>query len=253
MADDGGSAASAKSKTVDNTQEATSARASLCGSREGRVSGEENLEDNPEGAVKATTDIHKDRAVEKLPDLAAPKPGRVKAVAYVKKSRKRVLVEALGSDEEGPADGDEDDEEMPEPKQKRESKQKSPRIFRRAGEGNEFMIQFPATMGCGGMRLGTAASVSAVVINGPFQKEDKLDNQAHVRIIKSALLNALSEDQQAKFAEAEAALPEAALTAFALQRVETMRVCGLNVIPKLKSFLNKHFFGETPGSRFKGA
>ena len=100
--------------------------------------------------------------------------------------------------------------------------------------------------------MGTAASVSAVVINGPFQKEDKLDSQAHVRIIKSAVLNALSEDHQAKFAEVEAMLPETALTAFALQRVETMRVCCLNIIPKLKLFLNKHFFGETLGSRFKG-
>ena len=63
-------------------------------------------------------------------------------------------------------------------------------------------------MGSGGMRLGTAASVSAVVINGPFQKEDKLDSQAHVRIIKSAVLNALSVDHQTKFAEAEAKIPK---------------------------------------------
>jgi hypothetical protein len=68
------------------------------------------------------------------------------------------------------------------------------------------------------------------------------------------VLNALSVDHQTKFAEAEAKIPDAALTAFALQRVETMRVCGINVIPKLKLFLNKHFFDEKgPGSRFKGA
>ena len=141
---------------------------------------------------------------------------------------------------------------MPQRKTKKESVQKSPRVFRKAGEENEFMKMFPATMGCGGIRFGTAASVSAVVIYGPFQKEDKTDTQAHVRIVKSALLNALSEEQRIKFAEAEATIPEAALTAFALQRVETMRVCGMNVLPKLKMFLNKHFFGETPGSRFKG-
>jgi hypothetical protein len=208
--------------------------------------------------AKAATDIQKDSAVEKLPDLqvAAPKPaGRVKAVAFVKKQRKTNLVEALEADEGEHADEDEEDDgEMSQPKEKKESKQKSPRVFRRAGEENEFMIQFPATMGSGGMRLGTAASVSAVVNNGPFQKEDKLDSQTHVRIIKSAVLNALSEDHQAKFAEVEAMLPETALTAFALQRVETMRVCGINVIPKLKLFLNKHFFDEKgPGSRFKGA
>jgi hypothetical protein len=212
--------------------------------------------------AKAATDIHKDRAVEKLPDLpvAAPKPAnRVKAVAFVK--RKRNLVEALDAHEsehaardEDEDEDEEDDGEMSQPKEKKESKQKSPRVFRRAGEENEFMIQFPATMGSGGMRLGTAASVSAVVINGPFQKEDKLDSQAHVRIIKSAVLNALSVDHQTKFAEAEAKISDAALTAFALQRVETMRVCGMNVIPKLKLFLNKHFFDEKgPGSRFKGA
>jgi len=263
VADDDGSA---KSKTVENTPQATSARASLCGSREGGVSGDDLeafLKDHPERALemaKAATDIHKDRAVEKLPDLpvaaAAPKSAnRVKSVAFVK--RKRNLVEELDAHESEHAardedEDEEDDEELSQPKEKKESKQKSPRVFRKAGEENEFMIQFPATMGCGGMRLGTAASVSAVVVNGPFQKEDKLDSQAHVRIIKSAVLNALSEAQQAKFAEAEAKLPETALTAFALQRVETMRVCGINVIPKLKLFLNKYFFGETPGSRFKG-
>jgi hypothetical protein len=181
VADDDGSA---KSKTVENTPQATSARASLCGSREGGVSGDDLeafIKAHPERALemaKAATDIHRDRAVEKLPDLqvAAPKPaGRVKAVAFVKKQRKTNLVEALEADEGEHADEDEEDDgEMSQPKEKKESKQKSPRVFRSAGEQNEFMIQFPATMGCGGMRLGTAASVSAVVINGPFQKEDKL-------------------------------------------------------------------------------
>ena len=114
------------------------------------------------------------------------------------------------------------------------------------------MRQFPATLGCSGLRLGVATSVSAIVIFGPYQKEDKLDGPAHVRILKSAVLNSLSEDHKTKFAELEATQNEALLTACALQRVETMRVCGLNVIPKLKLFLNKHFFGETPGSRFKG-
>jgi len=254
---------SAKSTTVQNTPQATSARASLCGSREGGLSGDDLeafLKNHPERALemaKAATDIQKDRAVEKLPDLqvAAPKPaGRVKAVAFVKKPRKSNLVVALEADEGEHADEDEEDDgEMSQPKEKKESKQKSPRVFRSAGEQNEFMIQFPATMGSGGMRLGTVASVSAVVINGPVQKEDKLDSQAHVQIIKSAVLNALSVDQQTKFAEAEAKIPDAALTAFALQHVETIRVCSINVFPKLKLFLNKHFFGETPGSRFKGA
>ncbi len=40
------------------------------------------------------------------------------------------------------------------------------------------MLQFPATLGCGGMRLGMATSVSAIVIFGPYQKEDKLDARA---------------------------------------------------------------------------
>ena len=93
---------SAKSTTVQNTPQATSARASLCCSREGGLSGDDLeafLKNHPERALEmatAATDIHKDRAVEKLPDLpvAAPKPAnRVKAVAFVK--RKRNLVEAL--------------------------------------------------------------------------------------------------------------------------------------------------------------
>jgi hypothetical protein len=105
VADDDGSA---KSKTVENTPQATSARASLCGSREGGVSGDDLeafIKAHPERALemaKAATDIHKDRAVEKLPDLpvaaAAPKSAnRVKLVAFVK--RKRNLVEALDAHE----------------------------------------------------------------------------------------------------------------------------------------------------------
>jgi hypothetical protein len=231
---------------------AASARTSLCGSREGGVSGE----DLEVGA--ATTEIHEDSAVEKLPAAVATQraSGRQKERAYVKETpqkRKQNLAEAL---DEVEGDGDEEDEaevdETTPSRVKKESKQKSPRVFRKAGEENEFMRQFPATLGCSGLRLGVATSVSAIVIFGPYQKEDKLDGPAHVRILKSAVLNSLSEDHKTKFAELEATQNEALLTACALQRVETMRVCGLNVIPKLKLFLNKHFFGETPGSRFKG-
>ena len=237
-----------KSKAAEIADKVSSARTSLCGPLEGEggLSGAEEI-------AAPATDTNKDGAVEKLPDSAAQKPAgrtREKARAFVKSSRKRNCDEREEMDEEQGEEADE--EEMSQPKEKRESKQKTQRAFRKAGEENEFMQMFPATMGSGGLRLGTAASVSAVVIYGPFQKEDKLDSQAHVRIVKSAVLNSLSEEQQRKFAEAETTLPEAALTAFALQRVETMRVCGLNIIPKLKLFLNKHFFGETPGSRFKG-
>ncbi len=85
---------------------AASARACLCGSREGGVSGE----DLEVGA--AATKIHEDSAVEKLPaaDATQRASGRQKERAYVKetpKKRKQNLAEAL---DEVEGDGDEEDE-----------------------------------------------------------------------------------------------------------------------------------------------
>ena len=111
------------------------------------------------------------------------------------------------------------------------------------------MLQFPATLECCGMRLEMATPVSAIVIFGPYQKEDKLGGPAHLQILKSAVLNLLSKEHKTKFAEAEATQNEASLTACALHSVETMRACGLNVIPKLKIFLNKHFFTSSAKRR----
>ena len=73
MADKGGSS---KGK-------AASARASLCGSREGGVSGED-LE-----VGTAAADIHKDSAVEKLPAADAAQRGRQKERAYVNETPKK--------------------------------------------------------------------------------------------------------------------------------------------------------------------
>ncbi len=211
MADNGRPAPPAKSaqksKAAEITDKASSARSSLCGPREGGggLSGAEDI-------ARDETDTNNDGAVEKLPDSAAQKPAgrtREKARAFVKPLGKRNLDEREEMDEDQGEEADEEEmsHRQTQPREKRESKQKSPRAFRKAGEENEFMQMFPATMGSGGLRLGTAASVSAVVIYGPFQKEDKLDSQTHVRIVKSAVLNSLSEEQQSKFAEAETMLP----------------------------------------------
>ncbi len=64
---------------------AASARASLCGSREGGVSGE----DLEVGA--AATEIHEDSAVEKLPaaDATQRASGRQKERAYVRRHGRR--------------------------------------------------------------------------------------------------------------------------------------------------------------------
>jgi hypothetical protein len=91
----------------------------------------------------AATEIHEDSAVEKLPAAVATQraSGRQKERAYVKETpqkRKQNLAEAL---DEVEGDGDEEDEaEVDETTPSRVKKeQKSPRVFRKAGEENEFM------------------------------------------------------------------------------------------------------------------
>jgi hypothetical protein len=72
-------------KSCSSKGKAASASSSLCGSREGDVSGE----DLEVGAAAA--DIHKDSAVEKLPaaDATQRAGGRQKERAYVKETPKK--------------------------------------------------------------------------------------------------------------------------------------------------------------------
>jgi hypothetical protein len=131
-------------KGSSSKDKAASACASLCGSREGGVSGED-LE-----VCAAATDIHKDSAVENLPaaDATQRAGGIQKEKAYVKKTPKKRtqnLVEALDAVEDGDEEDEAEDNETTTSRVKKETKQISPRVFRKAGEENECMLQFPAT------------------------------------------------------------------------------------------------------------
>ena len=51
------------------------------------------------------------------------------------------------------------------------------------------------------MKLGPTTTVSALVIQGPFQKEDRRDTLEHKRQVLSALLNVSGEEAVSDFLE----------------------------------------------------
>ncbi len=64
----------------------------------------------------------------------------------------------------------------------------------RADASNQFVLNFPVNSGPG-VRLGQAITLAilALLIQGPFSKEDKTDHQEHRRQAQSAMLNVYSD------------------------------------------------------------
>ena len=67
-----------------------------------------------------------------------------------------------------------------------------PRSYRRADASNQFVVSFPVNSGSG-VRLGQAITISTLLIQGSFSKEDRTDHQDHRRQVQSAMLNVYSE------------------------------------------------------------
>ncbi len=74
------------------------------------------------------------------------------------------------------------------------------RSYRRADASNQFVLNLPVNSGSG-VRLGQAITISALLIQGPFSKEDKTDHQEQRRQVQSAMLNVYSDGQICAFVE----------------------------------------------------
>ena len=112
---------------------------------------------------------------------------------------------------------------------------------RKADAANMLVINYPVNSGTG-VHLGQAITISALLIQGPFTKEDKADNQEHRRQVQSAMLNVYSESKIASFVEAGLKNPED-MDNYCLQRVEVARITKQRAVTALQKHLNSTFFG----------
>ena len=113
---------------------------------------------------------------------------------------------------------------------------------RKADAANMLVINYPVNSGSG-ITLGKAITMSALLIQGPFTKEDKADNhwQEHRRQVQSAMLNVYSESKIASFVEAGLKNPED-MDNYCLQRVEVARITKQRAVTALQKYLNSTFF-----------
>jgi hypothetical protein len=116
------------------------------------------------------------------------------------------------------------------------------RSYRRADATNQFVLNFPVNSGSG-VKLGQAITISALLIQGPFPKEDKTDHQEHRRQVQSAMLNVYSDGQIAAFVAAGLKFQEE-MQLYCLQRVEVSRVTKQRAVASLQKFLNATFFSS---------
>ena len=112
---------------------------------------------------------------------------------------------------------------------------------RKADAANMLVINYPVNSGSG-IKLGQAITMSAFLIQGPFTKEDKADNQEHRRQVQSAMLNVYSESKIASFVEAGLKNPED-MDNYCLQRVEVARITKQRAVTALQKWLNSLFLG----------
>ena len=116
------------------------------------------------------------------------------------------------------------------------------RSYRRADATNQFVLKFPVNSGSG-VKLGQAITISALLIQGPFPKEDKTDHQEHRRQVQSAMLNVYSDGQIAAFVAAGLKFQEE-MQLYCRQRVEVSRVTKQRAVASLQKFLNATFFSS---------
>jgi hypothetical protein len=116
------------------------------------------------------------------------------------------------------------------------------RSYRRADATNQFVLNFPVNSGSG-VKLGQAITISALLIQGPFPKEDKTDHQEHRRQVQSAMLNVYSDGQIAAFVAAGLKFQEE-MQLYCRQRVEVSRVTKQRAVASLQKFLNATFFSS---------
>jgi len=116
------------------------------------------------------------------------------------------------------------------------------RSYRRLDESSPFVVGFPLNSGAG-WKLGKAITISSLLIQGPFPKEDKDDSPEHRRHVQSAMLNVYSDGKIATFVDAGIKF-EAEMQAYCLAKVEVARVTKQRAVVALQKFLNTTFFSS---------
>ena len=111
---------------------------------------------------------------------------------------------------------------------------------RKADAANLLVLNFPVDSGSG-VKLGQFIKISALLMQGPFTKEDKADNQEHRRQVQSAMLNVYSDSKIASFVEA-GLKNEEDMNNYCLQRVEVARITKQRAVTALQKFVNSTFF-----------
>ena len=112
-----------------------------------------------------------------------------------------------------------------------------PRNYRAVDEENPFVRMFPTSK----HKLGAATTISAIIIQGPFQKEDRRDKPDQRRLVLSAMRNVAGDKAIADFLELEKK-EETAMHDFCLMRVESARVTTQRAVASLQKYLNATFF-----------
>jgi hypothetical protein len=166
-----------------------------------------------------------------VPDQSAP-PQEPRRKRKARRAPDNVTAEEAGDDSAA--------QETP----KRSARKDSPaRNYRKAAAENPFLEKFPTSSGHG-IKLGAAVTIAAMVIQGPYPREDRRYSADHLRHVMSGMLNVYSPATLASFVEMGAAHEQDQI-AYCLQRVECARVTLQRSIPNLQKFINAAFGGPT--------
>jgi hypothetical protein len=130
------------------------------------------------------------------------------------------------------------------PANKRPKKDSPARNYRKAKENNQFLEKFPTNSG-NGYKLGSAITMAAMIIQGPYPKEDRRSSKDHERHVRSGMLNVCNEATLASFV-AMGEVHEQEKISHCLQRVKSSRVTLQRAIQNLKKFINA-FIGTPAG------
>ena len=118
-------------------------------------------------------------------------------------------------------------------------------------DANAFADAFPInrTPANKCLPFGTAILVTAVMLDGPLQREDKDHKARHLHVIKSAIHNAFGENGVTEFEALEMdpdmslPLTRTLISSFCIARVESSRVIMLATLARCKAWINANLFG----------
>ena len=119
---------------------------------------------------------------------------------------------------------------------------------RRMGDNNPFAETFGMDRRATGEPLGTTLLIAAVLIDGPFQREDKAQAHRHHLVVKSAIANSFGIHGETEFEAIELdndvyeSTTKKLMDAFCIAKAELSRVIMLATIARLKAWLDMNIF-----------